>query len=381
MVNPPPPGYGPPPGYYGPPPGYPGYPPPGYGPPPGYYGPPPTYYGPPPGYPQPYYPPPHNPQPEFKPGVIPLRPLSLTELYNGAVGYVRANPKVVLGLTTIVVVATQILNGFAQVGLLSALGPSHTSATLTFADVAPWLTAITGAGLVTALGTIVLTGMLTAVVGRAVFGSPITMGEAWAIVRSRFAALIGVAALFGVAAMSLCAVVVAAIVAAGTTAGAGAAVLIGLPLVLGLIAALGFGYAALVFAPTVIVLERQPVFEAIRRSYALVRKSFWRVLGIMALTGLIASVVSSAVAFPFDIVGMIFTHGAEAAAGVAQLSVFARVGATIGQIIVLPFSAGVVVLLYTDRRIRAEAFDLVLRTGAMGAAYPGSTDGLWLTRR
>lgn len=372
MVNPPPPGYGPPPpGYYGPPPGYPGYPPPGYGPPPGYYGPPPGYFGPPPGY----------PQPELKPGVIPLRPLSLTELYNGAVGYIRANPKVVLGLTAIVVVTTQILNGFAQVGLFSALGPSHESTELTFGDVVPWLTAITGAGLVTALGTIVLTGMLTAVVGRAVFGSPITIGEAWAIVRTRFAALIGVAALFGVAAMLLLAVVVAAIVSAGATAGAGAAVLIGLPLMLGLIGALGFGYAALIFAPAVIVLERQPVFEAIRRSYALVRNSFWRVVGIMALTALIASVVSSAVAFPFDIFGMIFTHGADATSGLAQLSVFGRVGATIGQIIVLPFSAGVAVLLYTDRRIRAEAFDLVLRTGAMGGPYPGSTDGLWLTRR
>lgn len=371
MVNPPPPGYGPPPGHYGPPPGYPAYPPPGYGPPPGYYGPPPGYFGPPPGY----------PQPELKPGVIPLRPLSLTELYNGAVGYVRANPKVVLGLTAIVVVTTQILNGFAQVGLLSALGPSHESTEPSLGDVVPWLTVIIGAGLVTALGTIVLTGMLTAVVGRAVFGSPITIGEAWAIARNRFAALIGVAALFGVAAMLLLAVVVAAIVSAGATAGVGTAVLIGLPLMLGLIGALGFGYAALVFAPTVIVLERQPVFEAIRRSYALVRNSFWRVVGIMALTALIASVVSSAVAFPFEIFGMIFTHGADATSGLAQLSVFGRVGATIGQIIVLPFSAGVAVLLYTDRRIRAEAFDLVLRTGAMGGPYPGSTDGLWLTRR
>ena len=44
--------------------------------------------------------------------------------------------------------------------------------------------------------------------------------------------------------------------------------------------------------------------------------------------------------------------------------VLPRVGGAIGQIITAPFSAGVVVLLYTDRRIRAEAFDLVLQTGA-----------------
>lgn len=42
------------------------------------------------------------------------------------------------------------------------------------------------------------------------------------------------------------------------------------------------------------------------------------------------------------------------------------VGGAIGQIITGPFSAGVVVLQYTDRRkIRAEAFDLVLQSGAV----------------
>jgi hypothetical protein len=57
------------------------------------------------------------------------------------------------------------------------------------------------------------------------------------------------------------------------------------------------------------------------------------------------------------------------------------VGSAIGRIITAPFSAGVVVLLYTDRRIRAEAFDLVLQTGAAaGPTLTASTDYLWLTR-
>src|ERR1700682_1255046 len=81
----PPPGY-PPPVY--PPPVYQGYPPPGY-PPPGY---------PPPGYPHPPVP------PALKPGVIPLRPLTLSDIFNGAVAYIRANPQATLGLNTIVVV-------------------------------------------------------------------------------------------------------------------------------------------------------------------------------------------------------------------------------------------------------------------------------------
>ena len=49
----------------------------------------------------------------------------------------------------------------------------------------------------------------------------------------------------------------------------------------------------------------------------------------------------------------------------------ASIGAAIGQIVTAPFIAGVMVLLYTDRRIRAEAFDLVLQTGAAGGPYRG----------
>lgn len=48
---------------------------------------------------------------------------------------------------------------------------------------------------------------------------------------------------------------------------------------------------------------------------------------------------------------------------------------TIGQIVTAPFSAGVVVLLYTDRRIRAEAFDLVLQTGL--EAGPAGRPARW----
>jgi hypothetical protein len=59
------------------------------------------------------------------------------------------------------------------------------------------------------------------------------------------------------------------------------------------------------------------------------------------------------------------------------------IGGAIGQIITAPFNAGVVVLLYTDRRIRAEAFDLVLQGGATTQqdSAVDATDRLWLTTR
>ncbi len=179
----PPPGY-PPPGGYGPPPGYGppgGYPPPGYGPP-GY--PPPGY--PPPGYGPPGYGPPVAPA--LKPGVIPLRPLSLSDIFNGAVAYIRANPKATLGLTTVVVVVAQLLALILSVGPLAVTGELQPSLSgeevSTGALLGSSASSIAGA-VATWLSSILLSGMLTVVVGRAVFGTSITIGEAWQRLRPR----------------------------------------------------------------------------------------------------------------------------------------------------------------------------------------------------
>jgi hypothetical protein len=140
-------------------------------------------------------------------------------------------------------------------------------------------------------------------------------------------------------------------------------------------------YTVVLFAPVLIVLERLPVIDAITRSFSLVRNGFWRVLGIRALTFLVASVIANAVAMPFSIVGQVVLGGTAATGTLLVGTAIASVGSAIGQIITAPFSAGVTVLLYTDRRMRAEAFDLVLQSGAAGGPYGvASTDNLWLTR-
>ena len=137
------------------------------------------------------------------------------------------------------------------------------------------------------------------------------------------------------------------------------------------------------FAPSVIVLERLQIVAAISRSFKLVRDDFWRVLGIRLLGGIVAAVVAGAVAVPFSLGGQILLVSASSTLAALIALVLLSIGSAIGQIITAPFSAGVVVLLYTDRRIRAEAFDLVLQTGAaFGPGAPAdSTDHLWLTRQ
>jgi hypothetical protein len=190
--------------------------------------------------------------------------------------------------------------------------------------------------------------------------------------------LVGLVALESVGLILLCGavgVIVGAIAAAGNGA---ATVILGFPLVLMSIAALIYLYTALSFAPVLIVLERLAVTDAMRRSFTLVRNSFWRVLSIRMLTWLVVTLIAGAIALPFDFVGNLL--GGPSIPVLLGLTVGA-VGSAIGRIITAPFSAGVDVLLYADRRIRSEAFDLVLQTGAAGGpAAIASSDYFWLSR-
>lgn len=385
----PPPGYPQQPGY--PPPSYPqqGYPPPGYAqypqqgyPPPGYPQYPQQGY-PPPGY-QPGYPPsgyPQMPPLAMQPGIIPLRPLTLSEIFNGAARYIRANPKATLGLAAVVVIVTQILALILQIGPLAALGELDTlrgDVETTGALVSSLATTL-ASGLMQALAAVILSGMLTVVVGRSVFGSSITIGEAWSRVRDRILPLLGLACLELLGLLLLIAVVVGVIAVLAVAGNWVVGLVIGVPLGLGLIAAVLYLATVLSFAPVAVVLERMPVIAAIKRSLFLVRNDFLRVFGIRALAGIVVWAISLAVGIPFALAQLV--AGMDTTTGVLIGTVLATVGAIIGQVITAPFSAGVVVLLYADRRMRAEAFDLVLRTGAAGGPEAAaSTDNLWLVR-
>jgi hypothetical protein len=207
------------------------------------------------------------------------------------------------------------------------------------------------------------------------------MRETWTKVRGRLLALLGLALLEGVGVAVIIGLVVVILVGVGTAANAGVAVLLGFPLLFLVFVLLVYAYTVLLFAPVLIVLERLPVFDAITRSFALIRNGFWRVLGIRLLAALVVSIVGGAISAPFTIIGEIMLMGSSSTNGLLIGTTLSSIGGAISQIVTAPFVAGVVVLLYTDRRIRGEAFDLVLQTGAAGGPTAvESTDNLWLTR-
>ncbi|GLW05332.1 membrane protein [Microtetraspora sp. NBRC 13810] len=338
-----------------------------------------------PGYGQPAYgQPPHGyrPPPALRPGIIPLRPLGLGDILDGTIKLVRSNPKATLGLSAIAAAIGTIPVIVGQVVLVDDIisaPPDEFPAGALLGSTTGTLISL----LVQFVAVTLLSGIITRILGRAVFGGRITAGEAWRLTVSRLPALFGVVVLTGLIVLAPLVVLVLVVVGA-VSAGAGP----GTVLLLTLFFLLLFIVYALVFttffalsAPAV-VLERRGVIDAMRRSWRLVKGDFWRVLGILVLTQLLVGLIGSVFTVPFSLVGAVVLGTGQASTGsIIVYSLLTAVGSVLAAMITYPVQAGVNGLLYADRRMRAEAFDLVLQTAAIEQQRQGwvhaSADDLW----
>ena len=315
---------------------------------------------------------PYGYRPEIKPGVVPLRPLGLGELLDGAVGVLRRYPRPTLGMSAAVAVVATLANvvllltafrplvDVDSTAALEAGNPDAIEAALGGAAVGGLLT-----GVLALLSGAILSGILTTVVGRAVLGQPLEFREAWAQVRPVLLRLI---------ALSLLLAAIAGVVAfVGVLAGVllialGGAVLaiVGVPLVIaGLVGALYVGIR-LSLAPSALVLERVGIGTSMKRSWALVKGDWWRVFGITVLTLMVALFVSLVIQVPFELIGAggfgTLTGSADVLA--ARTLIASSIGSIVAATLVDPFTAGVRALLYVDRRMRAEGLDVALTAAA-----------------
>jgi hypothetical protein len=211
-----------------------------------------------------------------------------------------------------------------------------------------------------------MTGAITAVVGKAVLGQPMSFGQAWTQVRSRLVPLIGLALLVLVVVAGTFLVATAAGVAAIAAFG-GTGALVGVPLVLAGAVAAVWLYVRLSLAPCALVLERTGILASLRRSSVLVRRDWWRVFGILLLTVVIGTFVSQVVQLPFSALGAGSVSGLvdpDTDVLATRSLVLSAIGAGLAATLVAPFTAGVRALLYVDRRIRAEGLDVSLSAAA-----------------
>ncbi|MFF0448316.1 glycerophosphoryl diester phosphodiesterase membrane domain-containing protein [Streptomyces sp. NPDC004609] len=325
-----------------------------------------------------------GPPPAAKPGVIPLRPLGMGEILDGAVSTLRAHWRTVLGITISVSVIAEIGNILAARYLLPdpveldpdadssealrQVGDSLQSSTISLGPVM----------LITMVATLFTTALLTMVISRSVLGQPVKLSEAWREARPRLPQLLGLTLLLPLIGAAIVAVAILPGLLLGGGAGMALAVLGGLAS-LGVVLWLMIRFA---LASPALMLERQGVFASMRRSAKLVQGAWWRTFGIIALTMLLTLLVSMIISVPFGLVAVAmdsggfsdFLNGEAPDFGWAYL-IISGIGAVIASSITYPISAGVTVLLYVDQRIRREALDLELGRAAGLPGYGSEPPG------
>ncbi|WP_328621325.1 hypothetical protein [Streptomyces sp. NBC_00354] len=308
--------------------------------------------------------------PAAKPGVIPLRPLDLGEILDGAVATMRTHWRTVLPITLVVATVVQVISVLVQkytyADLAVASDPgSGDSLKEAFDTLGGSMVALLANGFVQLIGTIVATAMLTMIFSRAVLGHGSSIGEAWREARPQLLRLLGLTLLLALGGIVIVLVLLLPGILLGNVAVAVAGGVAALPLLIWL--ALKFSLAS-----PALMLEKSSVITSLRRSSRLVQGSWWRIFGITALTGLITAFVSAIIVWPLAAVGLAIgfadsgMEGLEngtAATGWAAL-ILSAVGAVIAQTITMPIQSGVTVLLYVDQRIRREALDLELARAA-----------------
>ncbi|AOR33947.1 hypothetical protein BFF78_25420 [Streptomyces fodineus] len=327
-----------------------------------------------------------GPPPAAKPGVIPLRPLGVGEILDGAVSTMRTHWRTVLGIS----LAVALLLNTSMV-LLQGFLLNDTVVRTTFSDphtspheaLRAMRETMIGTGIISVIRSvaiIIATALLTTITSRAVLGRPVSAGEVWREARPQMPRLFGLLILLGL--------IFAGVVIGGALPGfllllaghsVGGSALIALGILAATVVVVWLGIRFYLAAPA-LMLERQGIVKSVKRSAKLVRGSWWRTLGIVLLTLLITGIVSSVITIPFTFIGAAVSgDSASDLLGTSggQISwatlIIQGIGALIGTTLTLPISAGVTVLLYIDQRIRREALDLELARAAgvqAGAASP-----------
>ena len=302
-----------------------------------------------------------------QPGIIPLRPLTVGELFNGAFQAVRVNPQTMFGFAFAIM---------AVVGLVQAFFASSSSSSLTRAlssgdtdDLVYSLGSSMGSFVtsgLTLLATAFLSGMLALTVWDAVLGRKSSPADAWHRFSPRFVPVLLATLLIGI--IEFVAIVVVLLVFLipfflvvvntasarsydSASAGIGGALSIIFLMIVALIVIACFLTVKFAFTSSAVVLEGLGPVDAMKRSWSLSKGSFWRILGRILLMGIVTTLITSVLG---AIVGAILGVGANAADSLGLLVAFSAFVSALLSAVVIPVQSSFYTLMYLDERMRKE---------------------------
>ena len=317
----------------------------------------------------------------YKPGIIPLRPLSIGDIYQGAFAAIKTNARTMFGFTAALLGVALVISIGINYAIINLVLPNYLSSD------SPYSAAFTslsgsfsqlGGTLLQALATVLLSGLIVVAVSRSVLGRVASSKEVWERTKSKFLPLIGLNIITGIISGLMVIIGIVAffvlLASVASTAetetelwqGMGIALVgIFILIVAGVVVS---SYLSIKFsvASPAMVLENLGVFAAIGRSWSLTRKNFWRLLGINILTTIITSMVAgvfggiaSALSVIFVVAGS--SSPEDAITSINTAYILTMVMSSIAQLLILPFTSSVNALLYIDLRMRKEGLDVELR--------------------
>jgi hypothetical protein len=296
---------------------------------------------------------------------IPLRPLGVSEILDGAVTYIRRNPRATLGMSAVMTTVIEVVVTLAQYFLIGSQARTEITPGTIERSVGWTFVIAAGSLLLTAYVVLLLSGMLAPIMARTLLGRPTSLSHAWRVVRPCLGRLFGaatavVAAVFLALAIPLTPMIAA--VAGDAPVGVQAVTwILGVPIAF---VAMVTAYVWFAFSTPILVMERRGVIASLRRSAEMVRGRWWRTFGVLFLALLITVLAEFVVIpAPFNVVVEIVAgvHPSPDGGLLIGLLALSAVGRIVAGTLVNPFNAGVIAIVYADRRMRREAFDLELQ--------------------
>ena len=323
-----------------------------------------------------------------KPGIIPLRPLTLTDLFSGSFSALRKNPSVLFGFTIIVmtVVALLSLAGtmlplFSFTSLMSNdLDPQASSKALLDSAYMSVVSTIVGYIAILAgsfLAGILLDGVLSVAVSQLVIGKKITFKQSWALVKPRLWSMLG-ASLLSMLAVGSPLLVLVILFFMSLYSGPGSNAffsLFGLLLALAVPVVLASYVISIrfLYAPICAVLEEKGPIEAVKRSWALTSGSFWVTLGRVILINVVVGFIAGMIVQIIGIIAVIvmFTILGDPSSPSNVWSTIILYGVIsslqmLAYSLVVPILAAYQTLMYVDEKIRKENFAPLLAHASQG---------------
>jgi MFS family permease len=292
--------------------------------------------------------------------------MTVGDILDGAFKLLKANAKTLFTIVAVFVVPLQLLGAFAQRNVLGGAGffDALNDHSLAEAGTEQPVTDQLISYLATLLNLVVLpflAGAISQVVGASYLGEELSPGPALARTLRRAWSLFASWVVVHVLEVgALVALPVTGIVLAVLVDGPLRAVFVLFALVTvvaGIAGALAVMALSVAVAPAVVVEELGPI-RGIRRSWSLMRRRFWPVLGIALLAGLISNVLG-------QVLGVVPTF-AGVIVGLEWGWILVAVGAILTALVTTPIVAIVATLQYFDARIRFEGFDLQVIAAELG---------------